>query len=116
MSEHNAADRKSVKDRERIEKDAAARERDDLIAVLSSEAGRRFVWGMLTDARLYQEVYDPSGQKMAYNAGMRAVGVKLWARCMEADAAATLAMQLEQAEPEERKRVTNALQRRLTSP
>lgn len=116
MSDLNAADRKSVKERERIERDAFKRETDDLIEVLSTASGRRFIWGLLGECRVYGEVYDPSGQKMAYNAGMRAVGVKLLARCMDADAVATLQMQLESAEPEARKRVTNGLRERLTSP
>jgi hypothetical protein len=114
VSEHNAADRKSVKERERQEKSAAERDQQDLINVLSTESGRRFVWGLLTETRVYQEVYDPSGQKMAYNAGMRAVGLRLLGLCMTADAAATLAMQIEQADPDERRRVTLALRNTLT--
>lgn len=114
MNDLNAADRKAVKDRERAERDAARRATDDLIEVLNLPAGRRFIWSLLGECRVFGEVYDPSGQKMAYNAGVRSVGVKLLAQCMEADAAATLQMQLESAEPETRAAVTLALRTRLT--
>jgi hypothetical protein len=60
-------------------KDAQQLADDDLRVVMGLEAGRRFVWRLLTQAGLYSSSYVESATATAYNEGRRAVALALLA-------------------------------------
>ena len=69
----NAADPKQVRNAGRKEKQARERELADLIALLETEPGRRFVWRVLGYCKLFSDVWDASS-RIHFNAGMQHVG------------------------------------------
>lgn len=90
----NAADPKQVKAAGRKEKQARERELADLIAVLQTEPGRRFVWRVLGYCKLFTDVWDPSN-RIHFNAGLQHVGNWLTAEVTAADEEAFFLMMRE---------------------
>lgn len=79
-----------------IEKQLADRNKQDMLAVLSTPEGRRFVWSILASAGVYQRAFAGDPCLTAFNEGSREVGIRLLER-VEADARGSyLIMQQEQ--------------------
>jgi hypothetical protein len=62
--------------REAAAKQRAARkaEAGDIKWLMSSKQGRRLMWRMLRDARVFQLSFNTNAMQMAFNEGMRSVG------------------------------------------
>ena len=74
---------------------------DDMRALLSTPAGRRFFWRVLTQSGLYSSSYAESPTATAYNEGRRSVGLALMQEAQRVDAqryAVALREQLDAAE------------------
>lgn len=50
---------------------------DDLLFVMSTAQGRRFIWQMLSDAGVYRTVFSPDIAVMSFSEGKRNVGLEL---------------------------------------
>lgn len=70
----NAADPKQVRHAKRQEKEAREIELEDLRIVLSTEAGRRFAWRVLTYCKVFADTFDESVHRTAFNSGVQNVG------------------------------------------
>lgn len=74
----NAADQKQVKRAKQYEKQASERERADLLTVLDSVQGRRFVWKCLCDAGVFRLSHVPGdSHSTAFHEGRRSQGLAL---------------------------------------
>lgn len=60
---------------------------DDMRVLLSSPAGRRFFWRVLTQSGLYSSSYAESATATAYNEGRRSLGLALMQEAQRVDAA-----------------------------
>ncbi len=93
----NAADRKQV---ERAHK-KTTRDRDqeqaDLRAILALPTGRRVLWRLLEDCKVFASIWHPSAL-IHFNEGRRDVGLKLMAAISRADDQALLQMMAEAAQ------------------
>lgn len=103
----NAADARQVK----IAGRAEAREREDELndwrAVLGTESGRRLLWRILVQCRVFGSVFDPSAEKMAFNAGRQDVGHFVMGEISEADEQKLLLMMQESQAREAKRKQTN---------
>ncbi len=90
----NAASEKQVKNAERKVRSIEVKASDDLRAVLSSPNGRRFIWRLLKDCKIYEESFTGNSTTF-YNEGRRSVGLKILDSVMKADVDMYLKMQLE---------------------
>lgn len=79
----NAADPGQVKDAKRKERHQRDRELSDLVVVLATEEGRRFVWRLLEHCGAFASVWHPSAM-IHYNSGKQDVGHFLLAELTEA--------------------------------
>lgn len=80
----NAADKSKV-DNQRRDADFQAREaRLDLQQVLATPRGRRWVWRVLSLARIYEQSFTGDPLTTAFNEGRRAVGNQILAELNEA--------------------------------
>jgi hypothetical protein len=59
---------------------AAQQERDDLVAVMSTPGGRRFVWGLIDGALVTPSFAGEASHATAFNEGRRAVALGLFFR------------------------------------
>lgn len=57
------------------------RRRDDFLAIMGTQAGRRFVWGLLGDSGMFRGIYSPDHSEMAFKEGKRQAGLKLLDDC-----------------------------------
>ena len=76
------------------------RELDDLLVVLSTLNGRRFIWRQLSECGIYKSSFHPSGSTVYFMEGRRDVGLKLLADVMEVspEAYSTMATEAQQDE------------------
>ena len=89
------------------------RELNDLRSILATPEGRRFIWRVLSEARIFNDGYThgDAGYGTTYNCGRRSVGVWALAEMMEAKPSAFMQIQNEVAseakneELEEKQRV-----------
>lgn len=58
----------------------AAIELDDIRWLMSGKRGRRFMWRLLGDARLYQQSFDGNANWSIFNEGKRSIALKLMAQ------------------------------------
>ena len=65
-------------------RDQRRQEVEDLRAVAGSESGKRFLWRLLGDCRVFQLSYNQSGSQTMFHEGMRNVGIKLLGDLTEA--------------------------------
>lgn len=87
MSLDNGLTPEEERARKRIQAEQARATRAaqrDLRAVLSTPAGRRILWGILEDARVFQGSFTTDAGVTAFNEGQRAVGLKLLERITDA--------------------------------
>jgi hypothetical protein len=57
-------------------------EQADLKWLMSSKKGRRIVWRLLEQSRVFESVYDPVAMKMAHNEGHRNYGLLILKQLM----------------------------------
>jgi hypothetical protein len=69
--------RASAKEQSKFE---AAVELDDIRWLMSSKRGRRLMWRLLGDARLYQQSFDGNANWSIFNEGKRSIALKLMAQ------------------------------------
>lgn len=74
----NAADAKQVKKAKQYDKQLKELERTDLLTILDTVQGRRFVWKQLSDAGVFRLSYTPGDSHgTAFNEGRRNQGLSL---------------------------------------
>ena len=96
----NVADEKQVKNAGKRDRDRGDREREDLHRILQSEYGRRFVYRILGETKVYGASYAQDGNDTAFNEGKRRIGLWLIQQIESADSRAYLQMLGEQMEGE----------------
>lgn len=78
---HDPNDARQVREAEKREKLALARAADDVVAIMGSEPGRRFVNGLLGLCDIRSDGYVPGGPEAQrhqdYMAGRRSIGIEL---------------------------------------
>lgn len=79
MSNRNAADLREVKDMERLEMRRGQRFEDSLKAVMSTPAGRQYVWLLIRDAGVFETPFSTHGGQQSYNIGKGDFGRKILA-------------------------------------
>lgn len=103
MTEERKAD-----DPELLAERAREAELEDVRAILRTDAGRRFIWRIFGETKVFESIWDPS-VKIHRNAGAQNVGQWILGEVMLADFEAWLEMsrnvrrELMQAEIDERK-------------
>lgn len=90
----NAADAKSVRTAERLERRRAARFRDALASVMNTPTGRAVMWGLLERAGIYRSVWDNSS-RIHYNAGRQDFGHEILAALVALDDKSELYLTME---------------------
>lgn len=91
----NAADPEQVRKAKQRETFTRDDELNDLRAVLSLPAGRRVLWRLLGQTKAFEDVYDDSATRMAYNAGRQGFGHFIISEIGEAEPGAWIQMQRE---------------------
>jgi hypothetical protein len=69
-------------------------ELDDVRWLMSGKRGRRFMWRLLGDARLYQQSFDGNANWSIFNEGKRSIALKLMAQIHSIDGGAELYAQM----------------------
>lgn len=77
--------RATAKEQSRFE---AAVELDDIKWLMGSKRGRRIVWRLLAETRVYQQSFDGNANWSIFNEGKRSVGLKLMAQIHSVDGGA----------------------------
>jgi hypothetical protein len=77
--------RAATKEQTRFE---TAVELDDIKWLMGSKRGRRIVWRMLAECRLFQQSFDGNANWSIFNEGKRSVGLKLMAQIHAVDGGA----------------------------
>lgn len=95
----NAADPKQVKEGDRKVRNKRHDELQDLRSVLSLDFGRRFVWRLLKEAKVFESIWHPSAL-IHYNSGRQDFGHFLMAEIVEADTNGLLKLMQEQGRNE----------------
>jgi len=80
----NASDRLQVEDQKKRVKERRKQELNDIITVLSTISGRRFIWRILGKCRTFESVWEASA-KIHYNAGKQDLGHYIMAEISESD-------------------------------
>ncbi len=63
-------------------------DRDFEKALLSSQVGRRWIWGLLTDCRTFEDIFAfgpngfPDPQQTIFYQGQKAIGQRLWRKLL----------------------------------
>lgn len=100
MVQVNAADKDQVVKGAREERSKRQQEIDDMKVVLSTRAGRRFVWRHLTNAGIFQSTFTGNSATF-FNEGRRDIGLKMLAEVNAASPESYLLMMKESNEGEE---------------
>lgn len=84
---------------EQIAKRKRDRELNDIKVMLATPEGRRFIWRVLSEGKIFVDGYipDDKGYGTTYNTGRRSVGLWALAEVMEAKPEAFMQMQREHA-------------------
>ena len=95
QSKIDIAEQHGTRQREQdVRAEKQAQRDEDLRFIMSTEIGRRFVWGLLGDSGLYQSSFTGNSTTF-YNEGRRAVGTEMLARVVAAAPEQYLDMQRE---------------------
>ena len=73
----NAADRKSIRAAEKAAKIVDANNQAVVVAIMSTESGRRYIWDKLTLANIFSTTFSTDSMQMAFNEGNRNQGLLL---------------------------------------
>ena len=87
----NSADQSQVKEAERKNRDKRKQQVLDLKEILSTEAGKRFMWRLVGKSNVFSSVWENSA-KIHYNAGQQDFGHFLMSEWMEADSESFIQM------------------------
>lgn len=71
-------DEKQLAEREQQQKLRIERERDDVIHVMSSAEGRRFIWLLLSNAGVFASSFTGDNNATNFNEGRRSEGLRLF--------------------------------------
>jgi len=93
----NAADPIQVKTASQKTRNLELRETGDVLSVMSTKEGRRFMWRMLSECKIHESIWHPSAM-IHYNSGRQDVGHWLEAQIIKADQNLYLIMQKEAME------------------
>lgn len=91
----NASDPKQVKKAETKERLGQRQQDDDLRWVMSTPAGRRFLWSMMSDCKTFAPVWESSA-RIHYNAGQQDIGMGIFRNIMRLEPETFLKMKREQ--------------------
>lgn len=91
----NAASEKQTEKADKILAKRQQRELDDIRFMLTSEAGRRFLWRMLTHCRVFESIYEQNA-RIHYNSGVQDVGHFILGEITKARPEALIEMMREQ--------------------
>lgn len=94
----NAADGEQVKGARLKEKHKNEREDLDMVEVLSTKPGRRFVWRYLGRCGIFKSSYSHSGSEVYFNEGRRDIGLSLLGDIMRSSPSSYLTMMKENEE------------------
>lgn len=75
------AERKEKEEADKLAAFIERRRRDDFLAIMGTQAGRRFVWGLMGDSGMFRGMYSPDHSEMAFREGKRQAGLKLLDDC-----------------------------------
>lgn len=100
----NAADESQVAKATKHEKNDENRFREDMQTVLSSKQGRRILWRLIEECRVFESIYDP-GNRVYYLAGRRDVGAMVMSWITNTSEDALIMMMKEAKELKELKNV-----------
>lgn len=70
-------------EREIKARDLSQREADDINLVMSTEAGRRVIWSVLEQGRVFSAIPPMDALAMAFNEGQRNLALALFQRVMQ---------------------------------
>lgn len=103
----NASSHRQIDRARDVEARAAATRLNDLREVLSSRAGRRFVWRLLEDCGIYRSTFrEAKPDVTAFLEGQRALGLQYFAEIQESDVPAFQLMEREHIEDVAREQAT----------
>lgn len=94
----NLGDESQVKERTQKVKSVRERELDDLKSILATKPGRRFIWRMLSECKLFAVSEVPNASIYMLE-GKRTIGKSLFADVWDADEDAYKLMRKESKEP-----------------
>lgn len=92
-----------VKDRKQQAKSRRFKEKEELKQLLSTYAGRNFVWRILAECGIYQSSFTGTAETTFFKEGKRQIGIWLLSEIHSADPTAYARMQTEAIERGERK-------------
>lgn len=84
----NAADPKQYARAVRGRRQQQREERDFELGLLGSQVGRRWVWGLLTDCRTFDDIFAfgpngfPDPHQTSFCQGQKAIGQRLWRKLL----------------------------------
>lgn len=100
-NEYDSGDAKSVRDRAKGAKRVDTQRRETLIAILSHENGRDWLYSVLERCGIYQTPFSTDALLMAHRVGEQNIGRELLAAIVAADSKAYMRMLEEQQEKED---------------
>jgi hypothetical protein len=74
-----------VREAEIKERNVRRQELNDIRTLLNNASGRRFMWRMLEQCKVFNSIYSESDKQMAYYAGKQDLGHFLMSEISEAD-------------------------------
>lgn len=80
----NAADKKQVETAEAKERRLIQDRRNDMLSILATPQGRRFLWRLLAKCNAFSSIYETSA-KIHYNSGKQDVAFELLREIDDAD-------------------------------
>ncbi len=92
MLEEELDKKKAIEDRNKRKQD---RETSDLKKVLSFVEGRRFIWGLLSDAGVFRSSFNANALTMAFSEGSRNYGLNVFNAVLKVSPASFTQMQRE---------------------
>jgi hypothetical protein len=93
----NAADEQQVKEAGRKNKFGRERDLDDVLSIMNTKQGRRFIWRLLSFCKVFESSFTGNSTTF-FNEGMRNVGLMLMADINESCADKYLRMMKEAKE------------------
>ena len=78
MTEPNAADRKWVREQQKLAKLVDARNQSVVVALMSSPDGRAYLWDKLEAAHIFHTSFSTDLAQMSFNEGERNLGLQLF--------------------------------------
>jgi hypothetical protein len=73
----NAADRKSIRRKEKAARLADTQRREVISQLMSTEAGRHWMWDKLSECRCFATTFNGDPYQSAYMEGQRAIGLSM---------------------------------------